>query len=90
MTAAEHPVPTADIVIVNWNTGRYLGDCLRSIAETDRSRLRVTRIVVVDNASTDDSLHGLTAAADPARRGPQHAQPRIRRRLQSGGGPGER
>ncbi|WP_330263137.1 glycosyltransferase family 2 protein [Streptomyces griseorubiginosus] len=65
MTAAEHPVPTADIVIVNWNTGRYLGDCLRSIAETDRSRLRVTRIVVVDNASTDDSLHGLTAAGIP-------------------------
>lgn len=65
MTAAERSAPTADIVIVNWNTGRYLGDCLRSIAATDRSLLRVARIVVVDNASTDDSLHGLAAADIP-------------------------
>ncbi|MER6244623.1 glycosyltransferase family 2 protein [Streptomyces griseorubiginosus] len=59
MTGADRPVPTADIVIVNWNTGRCLADCLRSIAATDTSLLRVTRIVVVDNASTDDSLHHL-------------------------------
>jgi len=65
MTAPERLAPVTDIVIVNWNTGRYLGDCLRSIVETDRSQLRVARIVVVDNASTDDSLHGLTAADIP-------------------------
>ncbi|MEV6481522.1 glycosyltransferase family 2 protein [Streptomyces sp. NPDC051576] len=65
MTAEARPAPTADIVIVNWNTGRYLGDCLRSIVGTDRSQLCVARIVVVDNASGDDSLHGLTAAGIP-------------------------
>jgi GT2 family glycosyltransferase len=53
-------VPTTDIVIVNWNTGRYLGDCLTSIVEADRSQLEVARIVVVDNASSDDSLRGLS------------------------------
>ncbi|WLW50643.1 glycosyltransferase family 2 protein [Streptomyces sp. YU58] len=58
-------MPTADVVIVNWNTGRYLGECLRSIARADRSQLCVARIVVVDNASTDDSLRGLTAADIP-------------------------
>ncbi|MFI9766633.1 glycosyltransferase family 2 protein [Streptomyces sp. NPDC052415] len=57
--------PTADVVIVNWNTGRYLGECLRSIVASDRSRFRVARIVVVDNASTDDSLDHLTAADIP-------------------------
>ncbi|MFE9444698.1 glycosyltransferase family 2 protein [Streptomyces sp. NPDC006602] len=65
MTAAVRPVPTADIVIVNWNTGRYLGECLRSIVGADRSQLRVARIVVVDNASTDDSLRGLAAGDIP-------------------------
>ncbi|MGW3139239.1 glycosyltransferase family 2 protein [Streptomyces sp. NPDC001139] len=62
MTAAARPVPTADVVIVNWNTGRYLRDCVRSIAGTDRSQLRVARIVVVDNASTDGSLTDLSSA----------------------------
>lgn len=57
--------PTADVVIVNWNTGRYLGDCLASIVRADRSLLRVARIIVVDNASTDDSLDGLSTADIP-------------------------
>ncbi|MET9734061.1 glycosyltransferase family 2 protein [Streptomyces sp. NPDC006458] len=65
MTAATGTAPTADVVIVNWNTGPYLGECLRSIADTDRSLFRVARIVVVDNASTDTSLDGLSAADIP-------------------------
>ncbi|CAL9617032.1 glycosyltransferase family 2 protein [Streptomyces sp. enrichment culture] len=55
----------ADVVIVNWNTGRYLRACVRSVGAADRSRLRVARIVVVDNASTDDSLDGLSADGIP-------------------------
>lgn len=47
------------IVIVNWNTGDYLGQCLRSIALADRDDVELARVTVVDNASTDGS------AADP-------------------------
>ncbi|WP_053752674.1 glycosyltransferase family 2 protein [Streptomyces sp. MMG1533] len=65
MTPGARTVPAADIVIVNWNAGRHLGECLRSIVRADRSRLRVARIVVVDNASTDGSLHGLTTSGIP-------------------------
>jgi GT2 family glycosyltransferase len=46
-----------DIVIVNWNTGRCLRDCLRSIAEADKTTLDVADVVVVDNASVDDSAN---------------------------------
>jgi N-acetylglucosaminyl-diphospho-decaprenol L-rhamnosyltransferase len=45
-----------DIVIVNWNAGRYLRDCLRSVAGAQRSAFELLKVVVVDNASTDDSL----------------------------------
>ena len=65
MNRAAWTVPVADIVIVNWNTGRYLQECLRAVVRADRSRLRVARIVVVDNASTDESLHGLDTAGIP-------------------------
>lgn len=58
-------VPAVDVVVVNWNTGPHLRACLRSIAAADRSRLRVARIVVVDNASTDDSLDRLAAPGVP-------------------------
>ena len=44
-----------DIVIVNWNTGDALRDCLQSIAD-GASGVGVARVVVVDNHSTDDSM----------------------------------
>lgn len=50
---------SVDVVIVNWNTGQYLRECLRSLAAADRSRLELGRVVVVDNASADDSLDGI-------------------------------
>jgi len=46
--------PDIGIVIVNWNTRDLLRDCLRSIVESDPSVNR--RVVVVDNASTDQSV----------------------------------
>lgn len=51
--------PTLDIIIVNWNSGRQLYDCVVSIAGADSPLCRLYRVVVVDNASTDGSLEGL-------------------------------
>jgi len=46
------------IIIVNWNTSKLLFQCLESIS---RSELRSTfEIIVVDNASTDDSISVIT------------------------------
>jgi N-acetylglucosaminyl-diphospho-decaprenol L-rhamnosyltransferase len=47
-------------VVVNYNGGEYLADCIRSLRGEG-----VDTIVVVDNASTDGSLERLTRA-DPA------------------------
>lgn len=47
------PPATADIVIVNWNAGAQLLDCLRSIAAHGGGR--VGQVIVVDNGSTDGS-----------------------------------
>lgn len=51
--------PTLDIVIVNWNTGSCLRECVRSVAEARRSEFELGDVVLVDNASTDDSLAGV-------------------------------
>lgn len=52
-----------DIVIVNWNTGPQLRDCLQSISPASpASVFHLRQCVVVDNASVDgsaDSLKGL-------------------------------
>lgn len=45
------------IVIVNWNAGHQLRDCISSIRDLHGDVH--TRIVVVDNASSDDSLNGI-------------------------------
>lgn len=42
------------ILIVNWNTGRLLVNCLKSIEQTIGQNQ--CEVIVVDNASTDDSL----------------------------------
>ena len=44
------------VVVVNWNAGDYLKKCLQCLkAQT----LNPTRVIVVDNASTDGSAEGL-------------------------------
>lgn len=48
-----------DIVIVNWNAGKQLYDCLKSITVANRNSFKLNRVVVVDNASTDGSADGL-------------------------------
>ena len=49
-------IPQLDIVIVNWNAGDYLRDCIRSMKEALTDSFELKNIVVVDNASSDNSL----------------------------------
>jgi len=44
-----------DIVIVNWNSGNQLHDCLESIHKFGGTY--VSSVVVIDNGSTDDSIY---------------------------------
>ena len=44
------------VVIVNWNSGEYLVECLRSLKG---QTLSPDRVLIVDNNSTDSSLQGL-------------------------------
>jgi len=54
-----------DIIIVNWNAGKQLYECLRSIESIRRDGFGLNRIVVVDNASKDDSLAGINTLNIP-------------------------
>ena len=45
--------PDISIIIVNYNSGRFLYDCLASIADNIHVSFEV---IVADNASTDSSL----------------------------------
>jgi len=57
---------TLDIVIVNWNTGGLLRDCLKSILTCRIPKgFALTKVVVVDNASCDDSLNDIDALPLP-------------------------
>lgn len=46
-----------DIVIVNWNAGAHIGKCIDSLFKLGDAL--VFQVIVVDNASTDDSLHSV-------------------------------
>jgi hypothetical protein len=48
-----------DIIIVNWNAGHHLRDCMDSVVTAKREGFTLSRVVVVDNASTDGSADGL-------------------------------
>jgi GT2 family glycosyltransferase len=54
-------LPQLDIVIVNWNAGALLRDCLRSIASAQRDGFRLRRVIIVDNASSDGSTDAAIA-----------------------------
>jgi GT2 family glycosyltransferase len=57
--------PALDIVIVNWNAGEQLRACLQSIRASTKSNFEVTRVVVVDNCSSDGSADGLARLSLP-------------------------
>lgn len=48
--------PSLDIIIVNWNSGILISECLDSIKNSLSDSFILNRVVVVDNASTDNSL----------------------------------
>lgn len=56
--------PSLDIIIVNWNAGQQLRDCLESIVSA-RDGFSLGRVVVVDNTSSDGSLDGLDSLSLP-------------------------
>lgn len=47
------------LVIVNWNAGQQLRECLESIASATLDGFNLNSVVVVDNASTDGSAERL-------------------------------
>lgn len=51
--------PTLKIIIVNWNAGSQLRDCISSIALAKQDAFTIAEVVVVDNGSTDGSLDGV-------------------------------
>ena len=47
-TAVVPVLPSLDIMIVNWNTGTLLRDCLKSMTQARGETFRLNRVVVVD------------------------------------------
>jgi GT2 family glycosyltransferase len=56
---------TLDIVIINWNAGAQLMECLKSVVSAEKDGFTLTQVIVVDNASADDSLNGLESLELP-------------------------
>lgn len=56
---SEMHMASVDIIIANWNSGRQIYECLKSITNAEKSGFRLSRVVVIDNASTDGSADGL-------------------------------
>src|SRR4029077_7795402 len=54
--------PSVHVVIVNWNSGAQLRDCLQSFAAVADDNVALERVTVVDNASTDGSADGLQSS----------------------------
>jgi len=44
------------VIVVNWNAGDLLDSCLSSLSAADWTDVELRRVVIVDNASSDDSL----------------------------------
>ncbi len=49
-------LPSLDIVIVHWNSPEFLKDCLKSVCSSAKNRFQITKIWVVDNASSNKSF----------------------------------
>ena len=50
--------PDVSVVVTNFNYGKYLRRCLRSLINQDLDRSRY-EVIVVDDHSTDDSLDAI-------------------------------
>jgi N-acetylglucosaminyl-diphospho-decaprenol L-rhamnosyltransferase len=58
-------VESLDVIIVNWNTGPQLRACLAALAKSPQKGYRLGRVVVVDNASEDQSMDNLACPTLP-------------------------
>jgi GT2 family glycosyltransferase len=58
-------LPSVQVVIVNWNSGRQLAECLASFAAVTRNQVALKRIRIVDNASSDGSCDALALDGPP-------------------------
>jgi GT2 family glycosyltransferase len=56
------PRATCDLVIVNWNAGPQLTDCLQALDRSSQINYTLNKVVVVDNDSTDGSLEAAETA----------------------------
>ena len=63
--SSKAPLVSLDIVIVNWNAGDHLARTIESVAAAEQKEFDLRRVVVVDNASTDDSLRAAFGAGLP-------------------------
>lgn len=55
-----NPQVSLSIVIVNWNSGAQLRECLESIVSTDIEGFTLDKVIVVDNASSDGSAQNIS------------------------------
>ena len=53
-------IPSLDIIIVNWNSGTLLFECVHSIKEAIQNSFTLNKVIVIDNASSDNSLNNLS------------------------------
>jgi GT2 family glycosyltransferase len=51
--------PSVHVVIVNWNSGAQLRECLASFAEVAGDDVAISRVTIIDNASVDGSCDNL-------------------------------
>jgi N-acetylglucosaminyl-diphospho-decaprenol L-rhamnosyltransferase len=51
--------PAIHVVIVNWNSGDQLGQCLQSFASVAADAVDIAGVTIVDNASVDGSLDAM-------------------------------
>lgn len=64
---ANEGAPSVHFIIVNWNTGIYLRQCMDALAAQQLDGYSVERVTVIDNASTDGSADALDAGGLPLR-----------------------
>ncbi|HEV2035667.1 MAG TPA: glycosyltransferase family 2 protein [Candidatus Dormibacteraeota bacterium] len=57
--------PTVDMIIVNRNSGLLLRECLESIVAANWERVDLSRVVVLDDVSTDGSSDGVESLPIP-------------------------
>jgi N-acetylglucosaminyl-diphospho-decaprenol L-rhamnosyltransferase len=48
-----------DAIIVNWNAGHHLVECVESFTAVARDEVELSSVIIVDNGSTDCSLQAL-------------------------------